>query len=70
MEASIRVSVNGQIRPVPAGLTVLGLLGFLEIAPDRVAVELNREIAPKASWDTALVGDGASIEIVQFVGGG
>ena len=66
----ITVWLNGVEREVPAGLTVRGLLSHAGVDPQRVAVELNRKIAPRTDWDSALVGPGAEIEIVEFVGGG
>ena len=66
----LEISVNGEPRSVPAGLTVRRLLLHLDVAPDRVAVELNRRIVRQPEWDSALVEDGAEVEIVQFVGGG
>jgi thiamine biosynthesis protein ThiS len=38
--------------------------------PDRVAVELNREIVPRDRWSQTMLKDGDRLEIVQFVGGG
>ena len=67
---TIEVVVNGKPQSVPAGLTVVGLLAFLKIDPERVAVELNRSIVRKPEWETARVGGGANVEIVWFVGGG
>ena len=67
---SIRVSVNGQVREVPADQSVAGLLEWLELPVERIAVELNKAIVRKRDWGTAAVGDGAEIEIVEFVGGG
>jgi thiamine biosynthesis protein ThiS len=64
------VIVNGEGRLIPERETILGLLHALELAPDRVAVELNREIVKKAHWETTELRDGAKLEIVQFVGGG
>jgi sulfur carrier protein len=64
------VIVNGEGRRIPEHETILGLLHSLELAPDRVAVELNREIVKKAEWETTKLRDGAKLEIVQFVGGG
>lgn len=66
----IRVVVNGEPRDVPQGLTVDRLVAWLEIDPAKVAVELNRSIVRKPDWPSALVGDGAQLEIVWFVGGG
>jgi sulfur carrier protein len=37
---------------------------------DRVAVELNREIVPRAHWERTQLQDGDHLEIVHFVGGG
>jgi thiamine biosynthesis protein ThiS len=67
---TIAVSVNGETRTIPAGLSVLGLLRWLEIDPEKVAVELDREIVRQPLWDGIRVGPGAQLEIVQFVGGG
>jgi thiamine biosynthesis protein ThiS len=66
----IQIVVNGQVRSVTEGLTLTHLLGRLDIAGDRVAVELNRIIVRRSDWDTTIVGPGATLEIVQFVGGG
>jgi sulfur carrier protein len=67
---TIEVVVNGKPKRVPEGLNVSGLLRFLEIDASRVAVELNRAIVRKPEWETAMVGEGAQLEIVWFVGGG
>jgi thiamine biosynthesis protein ThiS len=67
---TIQVAVNGETRAVPAGLTVAGLLEFLEIDGERVAVELDRKIVRQPQWGQTGIDDGAQLEIVQFVGGG
>ena len=67
---TIRISVNGEPAEVPAGLDVLSLLQQLGIDQQRVAIELNRSIIRKPDWPETQVPDGASLEIVQFVGGG
>jgi sulfur carrier protein len=38
--------------------------------PDRLAVELNREIVPRDRWPQTHLKDGDRLEIVHFVGGG
>lgn len=68
--SQIKITVNGEPREVPAGLNLLTLLGELGIDPQRVAVELNRAIVRKALWPETVVLDGATLEIVEFVGGG
>lgn len=67
---TIEIAVNGHMKRVAAGLNVSGLLAALGIEASRVAVELNREIVRKPEWDSAIIGEGANVEIVWFVGGG
>lgn len=66
----IQIVVNGQTRPAPRDQNLSGLLTFLNIDPSRVAVELNRSIIHRKDWDRTSIEDGATLEIVQFVGGG
>ena len=68
--ASIEITVNGESTTIGRGQTVLDLLHALDIKPDRVAVELNREIVKQPAWASTELCAGAQIEIVHFVGGG
>ena len=42
----------------------------MELRADRVAVELNGELAPRAAWAATAVRSGDKLEVVHFVGGG
>ena len=64
------VIVNGSAREVPDGLTVKGLVAHLGLSEGPVAVEINREIVPRAEHASRAVATGDTIEIVHFVGGG
>jgi sulfur carrier protein len=66
----IEIVVNGRALLAPPGCTLDKLLVWLEVDPARVAVELNRSIVQRQVWGQTLVGPGAALEIVQFVGGG
>jgi thiamine biosynthesis protein ThiS len=66
----MNVSINGENREVPEGLSLTGLLGHLGIHPGRVAIERNLEILPRAQWENTRVEPGDRYEIVNFVGGG
>lgn len=70
MQVTIQVVINGEPREVPDSLNVAGLLAHLGIASERVAIERNRDILPRANWQSTLVQPGDSYEIVHFVGGG
>jgi sulfur carrier protein len=67
---TIQIIVNGQVREIPAGRPLLQILTLLDVDPARVAVELNRSIVSRPSWPHVTVNSGATLEIVQFVGGG
>ena len=64
------VSVNGSPRDIPDGLTVKELVAHLGLTAGPVAVEINREIVPRAEHASRKVATGDAIEIVHFVGGG
>ncbi len=63
------VTVNGDARDLPDGTTVRGLVGLLNLTPERVAVERNRRLVRGDAYDAPLAG-GDEVEIVTFVGGG
>lgn len=63
------VTVNGA--PVEAaGKSIAQLVAQGGYHPQRVAVELNEQIVPKAQYERTVVQDGDKVEIVGFVGGG
>ncbi|MBQ1436077.1 MAG: sulfur carrier protein ThiS [Clostridia bacterium] len=53
-----------------AGVTVTECLKQLNYSTDRIAIEFNGDILPKAKYGETLLSDGDKIEIVHFVGGG
>ena len=64
------IVLNGDSRVLPAPLTVLALLEQLDIDPRVVAVEHNRVVVKRDRYKDTVIGDGAEVEIVAFVGGG
>ncbi len=66
----MEVTLNGEKKDVPPGLTVRGLIEHLGLTEGPVAVEVNREIVPRAEHATHAVREGDAIEVVHFVGGG
>ena len=65
----ITITINGHAECVEAGTSVRQLLADRRLAPDKVAVELNRRLLRGDRYDAPL-NDGDAIEIVTFVGGG
>lgn len=66
----MQIKVNGEVREFDAPMTVATLAEVLGLKANQVAVEKNRAIVPKATYDTAVIMDGDEIEIVRFIGGG
>ena len=70
MEDTASITVNGEHRRVPKGISVAELALELGLEPGRVAVERNLEIVPRSTLAQVPVEDGDDYEIVTFVGGG
>ncbi len=70
----MNLHINGEEQAfadqTPAAFTLATLIESLAMKPDRVAVELNREIVPRDRWPQTPLKDGDRLEIVHFVGGG
>ena len=66
----MQITLNGDTHEVAGPLTVTELLAQLSIDGRRVAVEHNLVVLKRDTFDTTLVREGDSVEIVNFVGGG
>ncbi|HMF58427.1 MAG TPA: sulfur carrier protein ThiS [Pyrinomonadaceae bacterium] len=66
----LRVLINGEIRDVSENINLAELIKFLQLAPERVAIELNRSVVRRNEWAQTALTEDDRIEIVQFVGGG
>ena len=66
----MQLTINGEAREVPEGLSLAGLLVHLELTDGPVAIERNREVVPRREHVSVFVQAGDVLEIVQFVGGG
>ena len=64
------LTINGETRELTGITTLSDLLSQLNMKPDRVAVELNRELVSRDRWSATPLSNGDKLEIVHFVGGG
>jgi thiamine biosynthesis protein ThiS len=64
------VTLNGEETEVAPGATVGQVVDRVVRDRSRVAVERNREIVPRARYDSTAVEAGDVIEVVTLVGGG
>ena len=63
------VAINGEEKNC-AGMTVAQYLETTTYDTQRIAVEKNGDIVPKAAYPTTVLKDGDVVEVVSFVGGG
>ncbi len=66
----MKLQINGELRDFDSPLSLSALIEQLGMKQDRVAVELNRDIAPREQWASTALAEGDQLEIVHFVGGG
>jgi thiazole synthase len=66
----VDVMVNGDRRSLPERCTVAALIETLRFDPRRIAVEVNRELVPRARHHAQELRPGDAVEIVTLVGGG
>ena len=66
----MRLQINGEPKDVAEGISLEELVRQLDLAPERLAVELNREVVRRADWPAITLSEGDRVEIVHFVGGG
>jgi thiamine biosynthesis protein ThiS len=66
----MQVTLNGETKVLSDGMTIAALLQRLELAPIRVAVEVNEELVSRRAFGQATLAEGDRVEIVTFVGGG
>jgi sulfur carrier protein len=70
---ALTLTLNGQPRlfeALTAPATLDQLVHELGLKSDRVAVEHNGTIAPRAAWPGTTLTEGDRVEVVHFVGGG
>ena len=66
----MNIYLNGEAHQVPDNCTAAQLVEELSLTDKRIAMELNREIVPRSSYnDTPLKADD-KVEIVNAIGGG
>jgi len=63
------LTINGEDREFNV-TTLSELVSQLGMKPDRVAIELNRELIRRDRWSETPLSNGDKLEIVHSVGGG
>ena len=69
----MKLRINGRDREfseLDRNPALASLVDLLEMQADRIAIERNGEIVPRATWADVTLEPEDKLEIVQFVGGG
>jgi len=66
----ITIVVNGDEKNIEDQTTISKFLIDIGIEPTKVAVERNRFIVPKSTYEEVALENGDELEIVHFIGGG
>ncbi len=66
----LHIRVNGEEREVSLDLSLQTLINNLNLAPERIAIELNQNVVRRADWPATFLVEDDRVEIVHFVGGG
>ena len=64
------ITVNGEKRLVAEGTCLAELVSELDLPDTRIAVELNKDVVRRKSWDKTRLSKDDVIEVIHFVGGG
>lgn len=64
------MKVNGKNEPLFEPVLLSNYLENKGFNTGRIAVERNGDIVPKSAYDSTILSDADTLEIVHFVGGG
>lgn len=67
---AIHILLNGEAREIPSEVKLDQLLEIFSLPKQRVAIEVNTNVIRRADWPNTAIGDGDTIEVIHFVGGG
>ena len=66
----MRIIINGDAETIDDDAAISDLLDKFGLAPQRVAVEVNEALVPRAGFLETSLHEGDRVEIVTLVGGG
>ncbi len=66
----MKIFVNGEQKQVPQSCSIQDLLILMDMAGQRLAVEVNEEIVAKSRHEEHVFNEADKVEIVRAIGGG
>jgi sulfur carrier protein len=66
----VKATINGEERELPDGTTVGALLEQLGAPRSGIAVACNEHVVRRAEYETRVIAEGDTLEIIKAVAGG
>jgi thiamine biosynthesis protein ThiS len=66
----MKIICNGQERQVGTDISVTGFIREMGLDPETIVVEYNGKILTREEHDSRVLEEGATLELIRFVGGG
>ena len=66
----IDITVNGDAMSLTEGTTISDLIHKMELAGQRIAIELNMDVIPRSEHEQKILSAGDEVEVVRAIGGG
>ena len=66
----MKATINGEERELPEGTTLSALLELLRTPRSGIAVARNEQVVGRAHYDSLVIEEGDSLEIIKAVAGG
>jgi len=66
----VDIILNGEPRKLAENSSLRQLIYNLDLVPEKIALELNRQVVRRGDWSSIVLKEGDQVEIVHFVGGG
>ena len=66
----IKIKLNGRVISIPVNTTVSKVIKNIKLQPNKIAIELNRNIINKKKINKLKLKNNDKLEIVHFIGGG
>jgi sulfur carrier protein len=70
MTITVTVTINGETRDLPPGVTLEDVVSQLAASPKGVAAAVNGEVVPRRAWPATALAERDAVEIVTAVQGG
>ncbi len=64
------IIVNGKQQDIDNNLSVLDFINSIKLNPAKIIIEMNRQIVTKTDYESVMLKENDSLEILSLVSGG